>query len=68
MRPPTTAGAHIKPEEMDAIAHAMVGAGEAMAMWWREHPEVERDVIVLRLVNFALLGLGSLLQGERWTP
>ena len=25
-------------------------------MWWREHPEVERDVVVLRLVNFALLG------------
>jgi AcrR family transcriptional regulator len=62
------AGAHIKPDEMDAIAHAMVGAGEAMAMWWREHPEVEREVVVLRLVNFSLLGLGSLLQGERWTP
>lgn len=64
----TAAGANLDPEEVEAVAHALVGAGEAMAMWWREHPDVERDVVVLRLVNFALLGLGSLLQGDRWRP
>ena len=62
------AGAQLEAEEIDAVAHALVGAGEAMAMWWREHQEVEREVVVLRLVNFALLGLGSLLAGERWRP
>jgi Tetracyclin repressor-like, C-terminal domain len=26
----------------DAIAHAVVGAGESFANWWLEHPEVSR--------------------------
>ena len=27
----------------DAIAHAIVGAGESLANWWLEHPEVSRS-------------------------
>jgi hypothetical protein len=27
----------------DALAHAIVGAGESLANWWLEHPEVSRD-------------------------
>lgn len=27
----------------DAIAHALVGAGESLANWWLAHPEVSRD-------------------------
>jgi AcrR family transcriptional regulator len=27
----------------DAIAHAIVGAGESLANWWLEHPEVARE-------------------------
>ncbi len=26
----------------DAIAHAIVGAGESLANWWLDHPEVSR--------------------------
>jgi AcrR family transcriptional regulator len=27
----------------EAVAHAIVGAGESLANWWLEHPEVSRD-------------------------
>ncbi|MDQ6744650.1 MAG: TetR/AcrR family transcriptional regulator [Actinomycetota bacterium] len=27
----------------DAVAHAIVGAGESLANWWLEHPEVPRE-------------------------
>lgn len=27
----------------DAIAHALVGAGESLANWWLDHPEVSRE-------------------------
>ena len=29
----------------DAIAHALVGAGESLANWWLDHPEVTRDEV-----------------------
>ncbi len=29
----------------DAIAHALVGAGESLANWWLDHPEVARDEV-----------------------
>ena len=31
---------------LDAIAHAIVGAGESLANWWLEHPEVPREEVV----------------------
>jgi AcrR family transcriptional regulator len=29
----------------DAIAHAVVGAGESLANWWLDHPDVGRDEV-----------------------
>jgi tetracycline repressor-like protein len=29
----------------DGIAHAIVGAGESLANWWLEHPEVDREQV-----------------------
>lgn len=29
----------------DAIAHAIVGAGESLANWWLAHPGADRDEI-----------------------
>jgi AcrR family transcriptional regulator len=31
------------PPASDAVAHALVGAGESLANWWLDHPEVPRD-------------------------
>jgi AcrR family transcriptional regulator len=31
------------PPMSDALAHALVGAGESLANWWLDHPEVGRD-------------------------
>ena len=33
------------PEAADAIAHALVGAGESLANWWLDHPEIPRDQV-----------------------
>jgi AcrR family transcriptional regulator len=34
------------PPAADAIAHAVVGAGESLANWWLDHPEVSREEVV----------------------
>jgi AcrR family transcriptional regulator len=31
---------------VDGVAHAIVGAGESLANWWLEHPEVSREDVV----------------------
>jgi AcrR family transcriptional regulator len=33
------------PGAADAIAHALVGAGESLANWWLDHPETPRDQV-----------------------
>jgi AcrR family transcriptional regulator len=33
------------PMAADAIAHALVGAGESLANWWLDHPEVSREQV-----------------------
>lgn len=41
----------------EAFAHAFVGAGESLANWWLEHPEVPRDEMVALLMGVARAGL-----------
>lgn len=36
----------LSPGAADAAAHAIVGAGESLANWWLEHPEVQREQVV----------------------
>lgn len=46
----------------DALAHAIVGAGESIANWWLAHPEVERDRVVdwyVSLVGAAVASGGA---------
>jgi AcrR family transcriptional regulator len=57
------------PGSLDAtepLAHALIGAGESLAEWWVEHPEVSRDSVARLLMNFAWMGFGDLVRGERW--
>jgi AcrR family transcriptional regulator len=46
----------------DAIAHALVGAGESLANWWLDHPEVARDQVAdwyFAVVQAVLAGPGG---------
>ena len=51
----------------EPLAHALVGAGEALANWWLTHPAVPREQVAAHLMNFAWFGLGRLAEGEEWT-
>lgn len=35
--------AELPPLSSDGVAHAIVGAGESLANWWLEHPDVPRE-------------------------
>jgi len=52
--------------ETEPLAHALTGATIAMASWWLEHPSEPRELMVLRLMNFAWMGLGDLIEGRLW--
>ena len=54
--------------EVEAQAICLYGATEAMARWWLEHPEVPRDLVALRIVNFAWMGQENLMRGRLWLP
>jgi AcrR family transcriptional regulator len=41
----TAGGACDRGLPADAIAHAIVGAGESIANWWLAHPEVDREQV-----------------------
>ena len=43
----------------DAIAHAIVGAGESLANWWLDHPDVPREAVVEWYVNVVKAGLAG---------
>jgi AcrR family transcriptional regulator len=41
----TRAQGNVPDLSVEATAHAIVGAGESLANWWLEHPEVDREQI-----------------------
>lgn len=53
-------------EPTEPLAHALIGAGESLARWWHDHPHVPRETVARMLMNFAWMGFGDLLRGERW--
>jgi AcrR family transcriptional regulator len=55
-------------QHAEPLAHALTGATIAAAQWWLKHPEEPKELQVARLVNFAWLGFGGLLEGKRWLP
>lgn len=54
-------------EATEPLAHALIGAGESLAAWWMDRPEVALDSVARLLMNFAWMGFGDLVRGERWT-
>lgn len=53
-------------ESTEPLAYALIGAGESLARWWREHPGQSKESVARVLMNFAWMGLGNLVRGERW--
>ena len=48
--------------ETRAYAHATSGAGEELARWWREHPEVGLETVVDRLMAVVWVGLRGFVE------
>jgi AcrR family transcriptional regulator len=53
---------------IEVIAQLLTGAVQALANWWHDHPEVPREVLVERVMDFAWLGLERVRGGERYAP
>ena len=54
--------------EAEPLAHALTGATIALLAWSAGRPDEPRELHALRLMNFAWMGLGDLVQGELWMP
>jgi AcrR family transcriptional regulator len=48
----------------DGIAHAIVGAGESLANWWLEHPDVPRRQVTDWYVGIVQSALPAALRGS----
>jgi AcrR family transcriptional regulator len=51
--------------EVDGVAHAIVGAGESLANWWLEHPEVAREEVVDLYVGMVQGAMPAVLHRRR---
>ena len=52
----------------EALAAALVGSAESLADWWLDHPDVPSKAVASRLMNFAWMGFGDLVEGNTWHP
>jgi AcrR family transcriptional regulator len=48
------------PLHVQALAHALNGAYEALALWWRDHPELSPETLADWLVELVLPGLEAM--------
>ncbi len=51
-----------------ASAHALVGACEALADYWLDHPEESPITLATIAMNMAWLGFGDVVAGKLWQP
>jgi AcrR family transcriptional regulator len=50
---------------VEMFAQQLSGAVQALAIWWQEHPKVQRAFVVDCVMDFAWLGLERVRGGER---
>lgn len=48
------------------LAQQLVGAMQALAEWWEQHPDVPRGEVLQLAMDFAWTGQERLSRGERW--
>jgi hypothetical protein len=53
------ADAPTDPARIEGIAHAFVGAGESLANWWLDHPEIESDEVAGWLMAYGMTAAGG---------
>jgi AcrR family transcriptional regulator len=52
---------------IEAMAQQLSGAVQSLAIWWQSHPDIEREWLVDRVMEYAWLGLERVRSGERAT-
>jgi AcrR family transcriptional regulator len=50
---------------VEMFAQQLSGAVQSLAIWWQEHPKVERQFVVDCVMDFAWIGLERVRGGER---
>jgi AcrR family transcriptional regulator len=59
------AGEDVPPRAAEMFAELLKNAQNGLASWWYEHPEVPREEIVQRLLQFCWTGLAQLASRDR---
>ncbi|MFD9905588.1 TetR/AcrR family transcriptional regulator [Streptomyces sp. NPDC059063] len=62
------ATAQLSADDADFVAHALVGAADALTDWMARHPGQSPEGVSLRLMNMVWVGMGRVLEGEVWAP
>lgn len=52
---------------IEAMAQQLSGSAQSLALWWQTHPDIEREWLVDRVMEYAWLGLERVRAGERAT-
>jgi AcrR family transcriptional regulator len=55
-------------DDADFVAHALVGAADALTDWMERHPGHSPDRMARRLMNMVWTGMERVLAGEVWNP
>ncbi len=56
---------HLGDLRADALAHGFVGAGESLATWWLDHPELPREAVAELIMDVGWRGVGDVLDADR---
>lgn len=60
----TSAAPGVDADAASTYAHAISGAGEQVAKWWRRHPEVDAQVLVERMMDVLWVGLAAVVERD----
>lgn len=58
----------VRPEDLDAMSYALVGAAESLADWLVDHAGEDPRTTATRMMNLVWLGTRALLAGQTWRP